>query len=256
MARSRMLRARNQEEVGSETAPDEAAASDIELLEFVGTCFDGVPASALSRLLVRSRRHEVGPGEPVFPPVDQAQRVGLILMGTARTFLTAADGRQLTVRYARRGAIVGRQATIVGAHPPLGVQALTDCTVLEFDVDVFVSCVATELSISRALNVELALRFEDVFATIGDSAFGSVRQRLIRHLLALANDPDSTPTYRVSITQQRLADTIGSSREVVARELGRLRDDGLILTEGGGIELLNVDRLVSSLNSWQAESPY
>ena len=100
-------------------------------------------------------------------------------------------------RYARRGAIVGRQATIIGAHPPLGVQALTACTVLEFDVDVFVACVATEISISRALNVELALRFEDVFATIGDSAFGSVRQRLIRHLLALANDPDSTPTYRV-----------------------------------------------------------
>ena len=251
-----MLRGRESEDVGSAPAADEARASDIELLEFGGTCFDDVPEAALSRLLVRSRRHEIAPGEPVFPVVDKQQRVGLVLMGTARTFLTAADGRQLTVRYARRGSIVGRQATMVGAHPPLGVQALTDCTVLEFDVDVFVACVATELSISRALNVELALRFEDVFATIGDSAFGSVRQRLIRHLLALANDPDSMPTYLVSITQQRLADAIGSSREVVNRELGRLRDDGLIRTGAGGIELLNVDRLVSSLNSWQAASPY
>lgn len=256
MARHRMLRGRESEELGAAPVADEASTQDIELLEFVGTCFDEVPAAALSRLLVRSRRHEVAAGEPVFPAVDPAQRVGLVLMGTARTFLTAADGRQLTVRYARRGAIVGRQATIVGAHPPLGIQALTACTVLEFDVDVFISCVATELSISRALNVELALRFEDVFATIGDSAFGSVRQRLIRHLLALASDPDSTQTYRVSITQQRLADAIGSSREVVSRELGRLRDDGLIRAEGGGIELVSVDRLVSSLNSWQAESPY
>jgi CRP/FNR family cyclic AMP-dependent transcriptional regulator len=251
-----MLRGRESEELGAAPAAEEARTSDIELLEFVGTCFDGVPEAALSRLLVRSRRLEVATGEPVFPAVDQAQRVGLMLMGTARTFLTAADGRQLTVRYARRGAIVGRQATIVGAHPPLGIQALTDCTVLEFDVDVFISCVATELSISRALNVELALRFEDVFATIGDSAFGSVRQRLIRHLLALANDPEAMTTHRVSITQQRLADAIGSSREVVNRELSRLRDDGLIRTEGRVIELMNVDQLVSSLNSWQAESPY
>ena len=256
MARGRILRAREPEDGGSAIAADEATAGQIELLEFVGTCFEGVPDEALTRLLVRARKHEVAAGEPVFPPVDQSPRVGLILAGTARTFLTASDGRQLTVRYARRGAIVGRQATMVGAHPPLGVGALTDCTVLEFNVDVFVSCVATEISISTALNVELALRFEDVFATIGDSAFGSVRQRLIRHLLALTNDPESTPTYQVAITQQGLADAIGSSREVVSRELGRLRDDGLIRTEGGVIELLNVDRLVTSLNSWQAESPY
>jgi CRP/FNR family transcriptional regulator, cyclic AMP receptor protein len=230
--------------------------SAIQALEFAGTCIEGVPPPALARLLVRSQRREIAAGNAIFPVTEHAPRIGLVLMGTARSFLTAADGRQLTVRYARRGALVGKHATIIGAHPPVGVQALTDCTVLELDIDVFGACVATELSISTALNLEFVRRLEDVYAAVGDSAFGTVRQRLVRHLLALAGDEVTPPAHRVTLTQQRLADAIGSSREVVARELAGLRREGLIRSDAGQIELLNVDRLVTSLNSWQVESPY
>lgn len=231
------------------------SSANIGLLEFIGTCFEAVPGPVMTRLLARSHHREIPAGRSVFP-LDQVPHVGLILQGTARSFLTAADGRQLTVRYARRGAIVGKYATLVGAHAPLAVEALSDCTVLEFDTDVFQACIATEISVSSAVNVELGRRLEDVYATVGDSAFGSIRQRLIRHMLALATEADPDLVPRVTLTQQQLADAIGSSREVVARELGRLRRDELIRTDAGAIDLLSVDRLVSSLNSWQAESPY
>lgn len=255
MARGRMLRGSEPEDAGSSVAAGEVRESDIERSEFVGTCLEGVPGEVTARLLTRSHRREIEAGQPVFP-ADQSPHVGFILAGIARSFLTAADGRQLTVRYARRGAIVGKYATQVGAHAPLGVQALSDCMVLELDTDVFQACLATEISVSSAINVELGRRLEDVYATVGDSAFGSIRQRLARHLLALASDGQTASMPRVTLTQQQLANAIGSSRPVVTRELGRLRADGLIRNDDGGIDLLNVDRLVSSLNSWQAESPY
>ena len=239
-----------------DTAKDEPSLSLIWSLEFAGTCIEDVPDDVIARLLVRSNIREVEAGRSIFPLADREPRIGLVLMGTARSFLTAADGRQLTVRYARRGAIVGKQSTLVGAHPPLAVQALTDCTVLEFDAEVFATCAATEISLSGALNLELRRRLDDVYANLGESAFGSIRQRLIRHLLALATEIDVAEAVTVHTTQQQLANAIGSPREVVARELGRLRLDGLIRTDRGQIELLNVDRLVSMLNSWQPESPY
>ena len=233
-----------------------ASGSVAAALEFTGTCIEGLPDEVLDRLLVKSLLRDVDRGRAVFPARDQAARVGLVLQGTVRCFLTGTDGRQVTVRYARRGALVGKYATMIGAHPPLGVHAFSDCTVLEFDTEVFAACASMEISLASRVMLELGRRYEDIYAAVGDSAFGSVRQRMIRHLLALGEDCDQTPFYRVPVTQQQLADAVGSSREVIARELAGLRADGLVRTGERQIELLSAERLVSMLNSWQPESPH
>jgi CRP-like cAMP-binding protein len=136
------------------------------------------------------------------------------------------------------------------------VQAVTDCTVLEFDAGVFSLCAATQISLANAINVELGRRLEDVYATIGDSAFGSIRQRVVRHLLALANDDVAGDFPVVAISQRHLADSVGSSREVVARLLAQMRTEGLIRTGPREIELLSVEQLAAGLSHWRAESPY
>jgi CRP-like cAMP-binding protein len=177
-------------------------------------------------------------------------------MGTARAFMTAADGRQLTVRYARRGVIIGKHSYLTGDHPPLALQALTDCTVLALNWVRFTAVSETEITLAAAVMMELARRLGDVFASVGDSAFGSIRERLIRHLLALASEGHVDTSFAAFITHQQLADAIGSSREVVTRELGALREQGLIRTKRGEIELIGIDRLAELLGHWRNKSPY
>jgi CRP/FNR family transcriptional regulator len=210
----------------------------------------------LGILLRGARVIDVSAGEPIFPSPNAAIRIGMVLTGTARSFITAADGRQLTVRYARRGSLVGRHSQLSGDHPPLGLQALTDSSILEFAFDQFAVAAVTQLSVANSIILELSKRLEYVYATVGDAAFGSIRQRLIRQLLAVASQGEVDTTFVASVTQQQLADAIGSSREVVARELARLRNDALVSTRRGAIVLLNLDRLADTLNSWRAESPY
>ena len=233
-----------------------APASQIVLLELAGTCFEHVTPEAVPILLKGSRTFDVPAGAAVFASPSSETRIGMVLQGTARSFITAADGRQLTVRYARRGTLIGRYSDRSGDHAPLGIQALTDCSILEFDRDQFGTAAVTQLSVANSINLELARRLEDVYATVGDAAFGSIRQRLVRHLLALASQGDVDSSFVAAVTQQQLADAIGSSREVVARELGRLRDDGLVRTSHREVELLNLDRLADGLSRWRAESPY
>jgi CRP/FNR family cyclic AMP-dependent transcriptional regulator len=230
--------------------------SSVAMLEFDGTCFDAVGPETMAELLLDSRTYEVDAGRLVFPVADASPRVALVLQGMARSFLTAADGRQLTVRYAKRGSLIGKYSNLSGDHAPLAIQALTNCTVLEIDAEAFAQCVATQISVSAAVIRELARRLEDVYATAGDSAFGSIRQRVVRQLLMLAEPATVGPWPCVQVSHQQIADAIGSSREVVARLLGRLRDEGLIQTGQRSIDLLNVDRLAESLNRWQPESPY
>lgn len=233
-----------------------ASVNEIALLEFTGTCFERVSPAAVERLLEGARRSYIPAGAAVFPVPDPAQRVAMVLSGTTRSFLTAADGRQLTVRYARRGSFIGKYSDLSGDHAPLAIQALTDCAILEFDIGHFTQLAESDISLSAAIVADLARRLEDIYATVGDSAFGSVRQRVIRHLLALEHSRDGYDVHFVEITHQQLADAIGSSREVVARQVAQLRLEGLIRTQPGEIELLNISHLVASLGHWRAESPY
>lgn len=226
--------------------------TDIAQLEFIGTAFEKVAPEAIHAILRGSQTQHVRPGMPVFPIEDPAPRVAMVLSGTARSFLRAADGRQLTVRYARRGALIGKFSDLSGDHAPLTVQAITECMVLEFDVDTFRAAAAADISLASAINAELVRRLEDVHATVADSVFGSMRQRLVRHLLAMADDLTLPRTF-ARITQQQLADGVGTSREVVARTLAILRNEGLIHTSQREIEILDVRRLASFLGEWRTE---
>jgi CRP/FNR family transcriptional regulator len=138
----------------------------------------------------------------------------------------------------------------------MALQALTDCTVLALDWARFTAASETEITLAITINLELTRRLRDVYASVGDSAFGSIRERLIRHLLALASEGGLDTSFVASVTQQQLADAIGSSREVVGRELGRLRVQGLIRTKPREIELIGIDRLAECLGPWRARSPY
>jgi CRP/FNR family transcriptional regulator len=80
----------------------------------------------------------------------------------------------------------------------------------------------------------------------GRFAFMSVRQRVVAHLLGIAAVEIESPDLPVAaITQQQLADAVGSVREVVARTLRELRLAGLISVSRAKITLLDRERLAN-----------
>ncbi|MEO8273093.1 MAG: Crp/Fnr family transcriptional regulator [Chloroflexota bacterium] len=229
---------------------------EIEAIEFAGTALGALTVAVRTKLLVGSRTYPVPAGAMVFPLYDLAPRASMVLSGTARSFLTGADGRQLTIRYARRGAIVGKRSELIGAHAPVAVQAVTDCVILEFDRDLLMLTAASDVSVANAIIVDLTKRLEDIYAATADTAFGSVQQRVVRHLLALAEYGLVDGNRCVRVSQQQLADATASSREVVARVLADLRAANLISTAPREITLHDVDGLVPLLTDWQRVSPY
>ena len=210
-----------------------------------------LPDSILKRLLQGARRRHVGARSPIFGLGDPEPRAGILLGGTARAFLAAADGRQLTVRYARRGALLTRRSYLLGGHSPVAIHAVTDVELLELDARPFLRMVETEAPVARAVLAELSRRLEDVYATVADSAFGTVREKVARHLLALTADGAPGERRIAPITQQELADGVGTMREVAARALRELRREGIVATTQGAIEIIDVARLAGSLGAWQ-----
>ncbi len=175
---------------------------------------------------------------------DRTAHLQLVVSGLLRVYVTALDGRTLTVRYCRSGSILG--AVSLFASPfsmPASVQAVTDAEMLSMSAPSVAQAAERDVALARALIDELSDRVMSFIAEIPGGAFATVRQRVARHLLDLATANQEGPDLVVTVSQQTLADAVGSVREVVVRALRELRADECIDTGHRGIVLLDPEQL-------------
>src|SRR3954468_858941 len=173
---------------------------------------------------------------------EDAPRLGVIVKGLVRVFLTSPEGRQLTVRYARAGAVLGAP-TAIGGPVDVSVQALTETSVLMLDLAAVRSLAMADAQVAWSLAEEVTHRLYEVLEAFSGNIFGSVRQRVARHLLDLAADGQTDTHLVARVNQQAVADAAGTSREVVARALSDFRHARLVESTKDGIILLDPDRL-------------
>lgn len=176
-------------------------------------------------------------------PYDPGSQVLLLVVeGLLRTYVLAADGRQITLRYSRPGALVGAASLFARNEAFLQLQALIDTRVLALRPARVRELARVEPAVADVLLHELGERTAAYMALIAATGLSSVRQRVVRHLFDLAAEgADGALVAR--LTQQELADHVGTVREVVARILRELREDGLITTSREAIVVVEPTRL-------------
>ena len=209
-------------------------------------CWAQLPAGTIEPLTIGGRLAECASGQIVYSEAD-AEAFAVIVRGLFRVYMHASDGRQVTVRYVRPGDLLGVPA-LVGGPAPVFVQAVTAGSAFFFDVARVKRAARDDPAIAWALAEELVHRLYDVLEELAGNAFATVRQRVARHLLDLAAArPSPAGRLTVLVSQQDLANSVGSVREVVARVLGELRADGLVHTSPGKVEILDPIRLSRQL---------
>jgi CRP/FNR family transcriptional regulator len=203
-----------------------------------------LPAEALTRLLDGLIVVRVAAGGVFYRPGD---RVGLHLVadGLIRVSMASEEGRQVTVRYARAGDVLGIPVT-VAESAPVCAQAVTDAVVVATRPGVLPQLGRRDARVAMWMAEELAERVDGLLYELAMNTFWPVRRRLGRHLLDLAVDAQTGQDLVVRASHQQLADHIGTVREVVARTLATLRTDGIIGTDADGIHLLDPHSLAAS----------
>jgi CRP-like cAMP-binding protein len=167
--------------------------------------------------------------------IETPARAGLALIvsGALRYYLSAADGRQLTVGYLGPGSVLGtvekESASIVR------VQVIAPTVLLHLQADRVQSLIQRRPELTQALLEEAIHGLKHSFRVLAASAFMTVRARVARDLIERASlSGPLLAGVHLMVTQQALADATGSVREVVARSLRELARNGVIATGGGG----------------------
>ncbi len=205
-----------------------------------------LPPALRENLLQEAVPVDLPAGTTLYYEEDEP-RCGLVVGGLIRDYMTAPDGRQITVRYARPGELLGIPA-IVGGPAPVSVQILADASLLLLNVRTLQKAGQTEPGVGWLMAQEVTRRLYDTLEALAGNAFGSLRQRVARHLLDLAASGQKGRSLVVKVTQQELADAVGSVRPVVARIIRDLREEGILTTTSDGIEVLKPVELHA--NTW------
>ncbi len=142
-----------------------------------------LPPAPLGRLLTDAIRVDLPSGR--FLP-DAG--ISLVVGGLVRVFGAGPNGRQVTVGYLRPADVMGLART-AGRQYPVAFQTVVECRLLRMDPQRFEDLRARYSDLSWTAAGQLARHLDDLVNAMLLSALGSVRQRVIYHVLAL-----STPT--------------------------------------------------------------
>jgi CRP/FNR family cyclic AMP-dependent transcriptional regulator len=152
-------------------------------------------------------------------------KVAMVHSGTLRAKVTSWDGREVTTRYITSGQFTALPAMLTDGAPS-SVDSVTTSEVSVLNPTTFRRLMRTRAELSYAVAVYLAESTYEAVLHLEDNIFGSVQQRVSKHLLEMA-----TPVANglvVQTDQTELANAIGSVREVVSRALKKLSDTGAI----------------------------
>lgn len=201
--------------------------------------------AAMERLLVGATTRVIPARSTIRREADDAAHLDLVVSGLIRVHVSAADGRTMTVRYCRSGAILGAATLYAGVGGAFGIQAVAESRLLVLRPDAVRSVADRDLDVARALLRETSERVMSFVDELSGQAFSRVSERIARHLLDLASDDTRPGTLVAEISQQQLADAVGTAREVVVRTLRELREDGIVETGRAGVRIRDPERLAA-----------
>ena len=201
------------------------------------------------RLLESSTKTVFPAGSVAFHP-EAPPTSYLLERGLARAYCSVPDGRQATVTFFHAHDLVGG-ITLIGQAPRIYVQAVVDSTMATLDVETVRELAMTEIEVTIALATHMAARIRSAFQLIAVRSLGNIRERVAYDLLDRAcRFQLESGRLEARATHSDLADSIGSSREVVSRALRDLRVARIVETAPGMVRVIDPIRLAGIVRAF------
>jgi len=171
----------------------------------------------------------------VFVQGDDADAVFYIQKGKVRLTVVSKTGKEATIGIVNEGNFFGEGA-LAGQILRMGsAAAMTDCELLRIDKRAMMSALHREHAFSDMFVAYLLARNIRYEEDLVDQLFNSSEKRLARVLLLLARfGKEGVPeTVVPKISQETLAEMVGTTRSRVSYFMNRFRKLGFIHYNGG-----------------------
>lgn len=176
-------------------------------------------------------------GGTIFQAGDPADYMIIVTAGRIRLSLGSAAGRELTIRYAEPGAVVGEMG-VLDSEPRSADAAATQASEgLIIRRSGFEKALEQRPALARAVIRSLSRKLRQTTYRLESAALYDLSARLARYFLAQLQDdhggaPPATAALHLSLGQSELATLLGASRPKLNRALIDLEEHGAIRRQG------------------------
>jgi CRP-like cAMP-binding protein len=206
------------------TSPEQTAAFDLPFL---------------TKLAAGKTSREYQAGEFVFSQGDAADAVFYIQSGKVKLTVVSKRGKEAVVAILPEGSFFG-EGSLAGRPLRIATASTVErSTIIRVEKRIMVGLLHKEPEFAERFLAYLLSRNIRMEADLVDQLFNSSEKRLARLLLLMANfGQESKPIPLIAkMSQETLAEMIGTTRSRVSFFMNRFRDLGFIDYDGGGMHV-------------------
>jgi len=194
------------------------------------------PKTFLANVGVGRSLRQYRPKQTIFSQGDRADSVFYIQDGTARLSVVSTHGKVATIALLGDGDFLGEEC--IASDQPVRMataSATTSCSVLKIEKREMLRALHEEHGFSDMFVAYMVGRHNRTQSDLVDQLFNSTEKRLARALLMLTRfgKEGSSDALIPGISQQTLAEMVGTTRSHVNVFLNRFKKLGLIEYDGG-----------------------
>lgn len=187
-------------------------------------------------------------GETVIMAGSRAEQIGIVLAGTVQVIKEDLVGNRTIIGNVDKCELFAEVFACASVDVvPISVIASGDCTVMWVSFRKIVtacpsSCVFHTKLIENMMKI-LAVKNLALNRKIDCLSKRSIREKLIAYLISVA-DHQKNLTFSIPFDRNELADYLCVDRSAMSRELGRMRNEGLIDYYRNTFRILSRDEFV------------
>jgi CRP/FNR family transcriptional regulator, cyclic AMP receptor protein len=208
--------------------------------------FAGLNDAALDGIIQLAKATKFAKGDAIFQRGSPADSLLVILSGRVKISNIASSSREVVLNFLAAGDLTGEFGALDGEARSADATALeaTEALVIyRRDILAFLSkhpdaLLAIVTTLTRKLRMMSAMAEHNLLQMPGKAASG-----LLRLVEQHGRESKDGIVVDLKLSQRDLGNYVGLSRENTSRELGRLREAGVIRIEGATIIVQDVDAL-------------
>jgi len=209
--------------------------SELKTIQDLNEGGDPLPPDFLRVFIKNATLLNVKKGEHILTKGDNSNDVYVIINGEVQFVLFSESGKEVILRDFGPNRIFGEMAALNGSSRSVSVIASENTSLVRMTGKEFCALLHSMPEACFWLSQQLALRIENLTHKTYNMATQSVSTRIIGELIRLSENHGSfgeTSIIKDLPSHAKLAARLGTHREAVTREIGRLKKDGIIKKSG------------------------
>ncbi len=201
--------------------------------------FKPLNADEMAELFALSIYYSLTTGEFVYQEGDNAERLYLIARGRIKLMKYSSEGNEFIISFLEPGEMFGIAAALAGEAYSCSAIAVEESDVLEIRKEDFLQLIKDHAQIGLDVIKNLGVRLIDAQERMRELAGEKVEPRLLKTLQRLYQSNGR----ELSLTRHELAEMTGTTTETVIRVCGHLKEQGIIESTRGRINIINPEKL-------------